>query len=265
MPSIWLLGSSDYSARLAAEKGLPYVFAHHFSGRGTAEALELYRSGVPPLARARRAPHVPDRQRRRRAEPRGGASGSPRPQLLQMVALRTGAAADRRSRWSRRRRRCELADSHAGLVEAMRERWVIGDPGGGGRSAAHAGGDVRRRRGDGQPGRRAPTRGPTPATSPAREQTLRLLPGVTASIRVSEALPTKLALRPNVGLFRGASRLPGSHVDLSTEWVWRAPGMRPRGGCTRSTGSLTGEPEVPGPTGRQQRNQIVRTWRRKKA
>jgi luciferase family oxidoreductase group 1 len=32
----WLLGSSDYSARLAAAKGLPYVFAHHFSGQGTA-------------------------------------------------------------------------------------------------------------------------------------------------------------------------------------------------------------------------------------
>jgi luciferase family oxidoreductase group 1 len=43
-PPVWLLGSSDYSARLAAQLGLPYVFAHHFSGRGTAQALELYRS-----------------------------------------------------------------------------------------------------------------------------------------------------------------------------------------------------------------------------
>jgi luciferase family oxidoreductase group 1 len=43
-PPVWLLGSSDYSARLAAQLGLPYVFAHHFAGRGTAEALELYRS-----------------------------------------------------------------------------------------------------------------------------------------------------------------------------------------------------------------------------
>ena len=43
VPTIWLLGSSDYSARLAASRGLPYVFAHHFSGRGTAEALALYR------------------------------------------------------------------------------------------------------------------------------------------------------------------------------------------------------------------------------
>ena len=42
-PDIWLLGSSDYSARLAARLGLPYVFAHHFSGVGTEAALDLYR------------------------------------------------------------------------------------------------------------------------------------------------------------------------------------------------------------------------------
>lgn len=44
-PPVWLLGSSDYSARLAAELGMPYVFAHHFAGTGTAEALALYRQG----------------------------------------------------------------------------------------------------------------------------------------------------------------------------------------------------------------------------
>src|SRR5690606_33459930 len=47
-PPIWLLGSSDYSARLAARLGLAYVFAHHFSGEGTAEALALYRGGFTP-------------------------------------------------------------------------------------------------------------------------------------------------------------------------------------------------------------------------
>jgi luciferase family oxidoreductase group 1 len=47
-PRMWLLGSSMYSAHLAAAKGLPYVFAHHFSGQGTAEALEIYRSEYVP-------------------------------------------------------------------------------------------------------------------------------------------------------------------------------------------------------------------------
>jgi len=47
-PKLWLLGSSMYSAHLAAAKGLPYVFAHHFSGQGTAGALEVYRSEFRP-------------------------------------------------------------------------------------------------------------------------------------------------------------------------------------------------------------------------
>ncbi|MGH3959974.1 LLM class flavin-dependent oxidoreductase [Mycobacterium sp.] len=47
-PRVWLLGSSMYSAQLAAAKGLPYVFAHHFSGNRTAEALALYRSEFVP-------------------------------------------------------------------------------------------------------------------------------------------------------------------------------------------------------------------------
>lgn len=47
-PRLWLLGSSMYSARLAAAKGLPYVFAHHFSGRGTEEALAWYRAKFIP-------------------------------------------------------------------------------------------------------------------------------------------------------------------------------------------------------------------------
>lgn len=47
-PELWLLGSSDYSAELAATLGLPYVFAHHFSGRGTHRALDLYRGGFLP-------------------------------------------------------------------------------------------------------------------------------------------------------------------------------------------------------------------------
>ncbi|MBI3212544.1 MAG: LLM class flavin-dependent oxidoreductase [Mycobacterium sp.] len=47
-PRLWLLGSSMYSAHLAAAKGLPYVFAHHFSGMGTDEALDIYRSEFRP-------------------------------------------------------------------------------------------------------------------------------------------------------------------------------------------------------------------------
>lgn len=45
---IWLLGSSDYSARLAAQKGLPFSFASHFAPDYMFEALELYRDNFEP-------------------------------------------------------------------------------------------------------------------------------------------------------------------------------------------------------------------------
>ncbi|HUR99131.1 MAG TPA: LLM class flavin-dependent oxidoreductase [Pyrinomonadaceae bacterium] len=41
---IWLLGSSDFSARLAGRMGLPFAFAGHFSPEYILPALELYRS-----------------------------------------------------------------------------------------------------------------------------------------------------------------------------------------------------------------------------
>jgi luciferase family oxidoreductase group 1 len=47
-PTIWLLGSSMYSAQLAAAQGLPYVFANHFGGGGTLDALATYRSQFRP-------------------------------------------------------------------------------------------------------------------------------------------------------------------------------------------------------------------------
>jgi len=40
---LWLLGSSDYSPRLAAAQGMPYVFAHHFSGEEIERILGLCR------------------------------------------------------------------------------------------------------------------------------------------------------------------------------------------------------------------------------
>lgn len=47
-PAIWLLGSSDYSARLAGLLGLPFSFAHHFASANTLPALEVYRSSFRP-------------------------------------------------------------------------------------------------------------------------------------------------------------------------------------------------------------------------
>ena len=38
---IWLLGSSLFSAQLAAERGLPYAFASHFAPRMLLQALSV--------------------------------------------------------------------------------------------------------------------------------------------------------------------------------------------------------------------------------
>jgi luciferase family oxidoreductase group 1 len=52
LPQLWILGSSDYGAQLAAHFGLPYAYAYFFSdGRGVEQALELYRRNYRPSAR----------------------------------------------------------------------------------------------------------------------------------------------------------------------------------------------------------------------
>lgn len=45
---IWLLGSSMFSAQLAAHLGLPYAFASHFAPDYLLNALEAYREGFRP-------------------------------------------------------------------------------------------------------------------------------------------------------------------------------------------------------------------------
>ncbi len=47
---IWLLGSSLFSASLAAERGLPFAFASHFAPRFLMQAANLYRSRFQPSA-----------------------------------------------------------------------------------------------------------------------------------------------------------------------------------------------------------------------
>jgi luciferase family oxidoreductase group 1 len=45
---IWLLGSSDFSARLAGQLGLPFAFAAHFQPGPLLPALHIYRSSFRP-------------------------------------------------------------------------------------------------------------------------------------------------------------------------------------------------------------------------
>ncbi len=55
-PEVWILGSSDYGAQVAAYFGLPFCFAHFITdGRGVEQALSVYRQGYRPSAAHPRA------------------------------------------------------------------------------------------------------------------------------------------------------------------------------------------------------------------
>ena len=123
-PPVWLLGSSEYSAHLAASKGLPYVFAHHFSGKGTAEALAIYRTEFRPSDESSE-PKTFLTVNACVAETAEEAEERVRPYLLSMVALRTGGelrpqlTVDDAAITS-------LPSEHEVLASAMRGRWVVG-------------------------------------------------------------------------------------------------------------------------------------------
>ncbi len=56
LPPIFLLGSSDYSAALAANVGMGFAFAHHFATHDAAAAMTSYRRGFKPSVLAE--PHA---------------------------------------------------------------------------------------------------------------------------------------------------------------------------------------------------------------
>jgi luciferase family oxidoreductase group 1 len=57
LPPIWLLGSSDYSAELAAAVGAGFSFAHHFASHDATAAMRSYRDHFRPSP-ARERPYA---------------------------------------------------------------------------------------------------------------------------------------------------------------------------------------------------------------
>lgn len=88
-PPVWLLGSSGFSARLAATLGLPFAFAHHFSARNTVPALDLYRDTFRPSALLDR-PYALIGVSALAADDEGEARRQVLAAALSMVRLRTG-------------------------------------------------------------------------------------------------------------------------------------------------------------------------------
>lgn len=126
-PEIWLLGSSDYSARLAAAQGLPYVFANHFSGQGLDRALDLYRSAFEPsetLAEPRTflTANVVAAPTAQEAEERA------LPQLRMMARLRRNQPLGPLETVEQAQRGLADADdgSEQTLIDGIRSRWFVG-------------------------------------------------------------------------------------------------------------------------------------------
>lgn len=126
VPDVWLLGSSDYSARLAAALGLPYVFAHHFSGEGTERALETYRTEFTP-SEALAAPRTFLTANVSVAPTRAEALALALPQLQQMARLRSGqqlGVLDTVEDASR----VAIPELQQQMIDRMIERWIIDEP-----------------------------------------------------------------------------------------------------------------------------------------
>jgi luciferase family oxidoreductase group 1 len=171
-PRLWLLGSSMYSAHLAAAKGLPYVFAHHFSGQGTAEALATYRAEFRPSDVAAE-PVTFLTVNAVVAETHDEAMALMLPNLHMMAQLRTGQPLTALDLVEDAQAK-ELSPQAQAVVQHGLERAVVGSP-------AEAAEQVRALAAEFDVDEvmvnpvASARRGTDPATAPARDTTLELL------------------------------------------------------------------------------------------
>ncbi|MCS4275019.1 luciferase family oxidoreductase group 1 [Mycetocola sp. BIGb0189] len=123
-PDLWLLGSSDYSARLAAAQGLPYVFANHFGGTVPDQAMQVYRSEFRPGAEE--SPRTFMTVTAVAADTAQEAEERALSQMIMMARMRTnkpmtkGLTRDEAIA-------VELDPIEQSVVEGMRQNWIIGD------------------------------------------------------------------------------------------------------------------------------------------
>ncbi len=123
-PKVWLLGSSDYSAQLAASFGLPYVFANHFAGEGLERALGLYRSQYQP-SEAHPEPQTFLTVNAIAAPTHEEAEARALPQLRSMARLRTNQPMQPLE--SVEQAQATPMDGLAQtIIDAMRAKWFVG-------------------------------------------------------------------------------------------------------------------------------------------
>jgi luciferase family oxidoreductase group 1 len=125
-PMVWLLGSSEYSANLAAHRGMPYVFANHFSQGSTTEALDIYRRSFVP-SETLASPRTLLTVNLSVADTREEAYAVALPQLQQMARLQTGQPLGQLSTVEEAAA-TTMGPAQQDLMERMAAKWIIDEP-----------------------------------------------------------------------------------------------------------------------------------------
>ena len=125
-PTVWLLGSSAYSANLAAQRGMPYVFANHFSQGNTTEALDIYRRTFVPSEKLK-APQTFLTVNAAVAETRDEAYALALPQLQQMARMHTGQKLSALSTVEEAAATV-MTLAQQDIIASMAAKWIIDEP-----------------------------------------------------------------------------------------------------------------------------------------
>jgi luciferase family oxidoreductase group 1 len=125
-PGLWLLGSSTYSAQLAARLGLAFVYAHHFGQSGIDSALSLYRREFQPST-ALAEPATFLTVNAVVADTADEAAALALPQLITMARLRSGGTLGPRMTVEQAQSE-RLSPMEQDLVDDQSARWIIGTP-----------------------------------------------------------------------------------------------------------------------------------------
>jgi luciferase family oxidoreductase group 1 len=123
---LWLLGSSTYSAQLAASLGIAFVYAHHFGQTGIDTALDLYRREFRPSA-GLSEPTTFLTVNAVVADTQEEADALALPQLITMARLRSGGALGPRLTVEQAQAET-LNPMEEDLVADQAARWIIGTP-----------------------------------------------------------------------------------------------------------------------------------------
>jgi alkanesulfonate monooxygenase SsuD/methylene tetrahydromethanopterin reductase-like flavin-dependent oxidoreductase (luciferase family) len=122
-PEVWILGSSDYGAQLAAHFGLPYAYAYFFSdGRGVEKRCTCIARAIGP------APIIPSRRHDLRlgAGRRHGRRGTQATPYARALARRIRAGTSPPPAAARRSRRAGVYADEQGIIERLRAKALVG-------------------------------------------------------------------------------------------------------------------------------------------